>query len=171
LQDIKITFSVSGHGATALRRSVLPDDENVIVVPQVQSSEISRRLSAADIHIVTLREEWTGIVVPSKFFGDLSLGRPVLFCGSPDSDIAHWIKEYRVGWILVPETADCIASELERLTSSRDELESMFDHCHEIYTRYFSRAVITARWDHDLRSLLSCSTYREENGTPAPRRR
>ena len=31
-------------------------------------------------------------MVPSKFFGALSMGRPVLFCGSPDSDIAYWIN-------------------------------------------------------------------------------
>jgi colanic acid biosynthesis glycosyl transferase WcaI len=154
LQDIKIAFSINGHCATALRRSVLPDDENVIVVPPVKSGQISRRISAADIHIVTLKEEWTGIVVPSKFFGALSMGRPVLFCGSPDSDIAHWINEHRVGWVLVPETAERIARELERLTASRDELEAMFRHCHRIYTEYFSRAVTMARWDHDLRGLL-----------------
>jgi glycosyltransferase involved in cell wall biosynthesis len=156
-RDIKIAFSISGHYATDLRRSIRPDDENVIVVPPVPSSQISTRLAAADIHIVTLKEEWTGIVVPSKFFGALSLGRPVLFCGSPDSDIAHWINEHRVGWILVPETAERIASELERLVSSREELEVMFRHCHQIYTKYFSKAVTMARWDHDLRALLSSS--------------
>jgi len=172
-QDIKIAFSISGHCATALRRSVLPDDRNVLIVPPVPSSQILRRLSAADIHIVTLRDEWTGTVVPSKFFGALSIGRPILFCGSPDSDIAHWINEHRVGWVLIPETAERIAFELERLTVSRDELEAMFLHCHEVYTKYFSKAVTAARWDHDLRSLLSsskgCEGVREENGIPAPR--
>jgi colanic acid biosynthesis glycosyl transferase WcaI len=153
-QDIRIVFSVSGHGAAGLQRAILPGDENVTVVSPVPSSQISKRLSAADIHIVTLKEEWTGAVVPSKFFGALSMGRPVLFCGSPDSDIAHWINEYRVGWVLTPETTDHIASELERLTSNRDELEVMFRHCHSIYTKYFSKAVTMARWDHDLRALL-----------------
>jgi glycosyltransferase involved in cell wall biosynthesis len=154
-QDIKIAFSINGHFATALRRSILPDDENVIVVPPVQSSRISTRLSTADIHIVTLKEEWAGIVVPSKFFGALSLGRPVLFCGSPDSDIAHWINEHRVGWVLVPETAERVASELERLISNREELEAMFRHCHQIYLRYFSKTVTIHRWDKELRQLLS----------------
>lgn len=175
LQDIKIAFSISGHGATALQRAILHDDENVVVVPPVQSSQISRRLSAADIHVVTLREEWTGIVVPSKFFGALSMGRPVLFCGSPDSDIAHWINEHRVGWVLVPETAEHIASELERLASNRAELEAMFCHCHKIYDRYFSRAVTMACWDRDLRALLSssyrCEEVPEENVTPVTRGR
>lgn len=153
-QDIRIAFGVSGHGAADLQRALLPSDENVKVVPPVPTSQISSRLSAADIHIVTLKEEWTGAVVPSKFFGALSMGRPVLFCGSPDSDIAHWINEHRVGWVLTPETTDHIASELGRLTSNRDELEVMFRHCHKIYTKYFSKAVTMARWDHDLRALL-----------------
>ncbi|HEX4284475.1 MAG TPA: glycosyltransferase family 4 protein [Terracidiphilus sp.] len=152
--DIKITFSVSGHQVPALRRSILPEDANVMVIAPVAASEISKRLSAADIHIVTLREEWSGIVVPSKFFGALSLGRPVLFCGSPDSDIARWINEYRVGWVLTPETAERVASELVGLISSRKKLEEMFLHCHQIYTEYFSKAVTMARWDNDLRKLF-----------------
>ena len=169
LQEIKIAFSISEHCARALRRSVLSDDENVLIVPPVPSNQILRRLSAADIHIVTLRAEWTGTVVPSKFFGALSVGRPVLFCGSPDSDIAHWINEHGVGWVLIPETAEQIASELERLAARRDELEAMFRQCHQVYAKHFSKAVTLARWDQDLRSLLSCSTYREENSTSAPR--
>jgi len=153
--EIKIAFSVSGNGAKALHQSILPGDENVILIPTVPSNHISKRLSSADIHIVTLKEEWTGIVVPSKFFGALSMGRPVLFCGSPKSAIAHWINEYKVGWVLVPETAERIILELTSLISDRQELEEMFHHCHQVYLKYFSKAVTITRWDQYLRRFLA----------------
>ena len=65
-----------------------------------KQSDLEVRLSAADIHVVTLRDEWTGTVVPSKFFGALAVGRPVLFAGSPKSAVARWIVKHRVGWVL-----------------------------------------------------------------------
>jgi colanic acid biosynthesis glycosyl transferase WcaI len=156
--NVKIAFSVSEVTARALRRSILPGDENVVFIPTVPSSQISRRLSAADICIVTLKEEWTGIVVPSKFFGALSMGRPILFCGSPQSAIAQWINQYEIGWVLVPETADRIVEEMKRLVSSREELEGMFHHCHQVYTEHFSKAVTMNRWDRELRNLLPSYT-------------
>jgi len=47
-----------------------------------------------------LSPSYTGAVVPSKFFGALAAGRPVLFEGSVDCSIARWIKEHRIGWVL-----------------------------------------------------------------------
>jgi glycosyltransferase involved in cell wall biosynthesis len=154
--DVKIAFSVSGSGVMALLRSILPDDENVALIPTVQSNHISLRLSTADIQIVTLKDEWTGIVVPSKFFGALSMGRPVLFCGSPESAIARWINEYKVGWVLVPETAERVILELTRLVSNREALEEMFQHCHQVYLKHFSKTVTMNRWEQELRKLLAC---------------
>jgi glycosyltransferase involved in cell wall biosynthesis len=154
--DVKIAFSVSEDSAEALRRSLPAGTENVAFVPIAPSNRISKRLSAADIHVVTLKEEWTGTVVPSKFFGALSLGRPVLFCGSSESAIAHWIDEYKIGWVLTPQTVERVVAEMKLLVTNRTELEVMFRHCHEVYMRHFSKQVIMNRWDEELQKLLAC---------------
>jgi hypothetical protein len=55
-----------------------------------------------------LRKEWTGTVVPSKFFGALAIGQPVLFVGSRESSVARIIEEHGVGWLIgvkIRETA------------------------------------------------------------------
>ena len=62
-------------------------------------AELEKRLTACDLHLVSLRPEWTGTVVPSKFFGALAAGRGVVFAGSPESAIARWIDEHQVGWV------------------------------------------------------------------------
>jgi hypothetical protein len=35
---------------------------------------LAARLSAADVHNISLREDWTATVIPSKFFGALAIG-------------------------------------------------------------------------------------------------
>src|SRR5439155_12521003 len=81
LQDkpIRFAFSIRGNKAEELRAAVSEKDTNVRFVPFAEEEQLESRLSTADIHIVSLREEWTGCVVPSKFFGALAAGRPVLF--------------------------------------------------------------------------------------------
>src|SRR5690606_23624403 len=53
-----------------------------------------------DIHLVTLRTSWTHIAVPSKAVSAVSLGCPILFCGSPESD--NWYLLQKAGWF-IPE--------------------------------------------------------------------
>jgi len=61
-------------------------------VPVVRSKpgpleELPRLLVAADAHLISLRPEFSGIVLPSKVFGCLASQRPVLFVGPATSDI------------------------------------------------------------------------------------
>jgi len=44
-------------------------------------------LLAADIHLITLRDEFVGYVLPSKVYACVDSGRPILFVGSARSDI------------------------------------------------------------------------------------
>ena len=47
-------------------------------------------LNAADVHVVSLRENWTHVCVPSKAISALSRGRPILFFGAAASDVWGW---------------------------------------------------------------------------------
>ena len=92
-------------------------------------------------------------MVPSKFFGALAIGRPVLFLGSPDSAIAKWIKELRVGWVLDPQRIEQLARELTEWSQCSEAKLQMFRLCHEAYQREFSKTRALDRWDRALRSL------------------
>src|ERR1700738_583559 len=106
-----------------LRSDILVSDNNVTLCPFASQEHLEARLSAADILVVTLRDEWTGAVVPSKFFGALAAGRPVLFEGSDDCAIAQWIKEFGVGWVLTPASEEAIAKQLIEFCSNRTDVE------------------------------------------------
>ncbi|MFL6193997.1 MAG: hypothetical protein ACJ75H_07490 [Thermoanaerobaculia bacterium] len=44
-------------------------------------------LVTPDAHLLTLRDEFVGYVLPSKVYGCVTSGRPVLYVGSPRSDV------------------------------------------------------------------------------------
>jgi hypothetical protein len=50
-------------------------------------SELPSILAAADVHLITLRPEFVGIVLPSKVYSCISSRRPVLFVGPKSSDV------------------------------------------------------------------------------------
>ncbi len=152
---VHLAFSVRGNSVQKLRDALTPEDTNVSFAPFANVEKLGERLASADIHIVSLREEWTGTVVPSKFFGALASGRPVLFCGSPDCAIAVWIREYSLGWVLTGDNLDEVASALINVTGAPEQMLEMRRRCHRVYQEHFARSVIVPRWGEELRSLLA----------------
>jgi hypothetical protein len=77
-------------------------------------------LAAADVHLITLRPRFSGLVLPSKVYGCLASGRPILFVGPESSDVhllctqATNIKYEHV----VPGDAVGFAQALDRLAQS-----------------------------------------------------
>jgi len=154
---IRFAFSVRGRREADLRAAVKPDDENVSFAPFVDEGALARRLGAADVHAVSLRPEWTGTVVPSKFQAALAAGRPVLFAGSPGAAPARWIAELGLGWTLSadPASLDETAAALLALAGEPAALAALKDRCHAAYAERFSRERAVARWDAALRALCA----------------
>ena len=99
-------------------------------------SELAARLAAADFHLIALRTGWEGIVVPSKFFGALAMGRPVIYAGAPQSNITQWIQEHRLGHILDENIIATLEAELAAPLAERDAQNR---NAHAVYQRHFSR--------------------------------
>jgi colanic acid biosynthesis glycosyl transferase WcaI len=147
-------FAARGNRVADLRDAVTPDDTNVRFADFVEESVLPGRLGAADIHLVSLRPNWTGTVVPSKFVASLAVGRPVVFAGSQESSIAGWIRDHGVGWVLDGTSTQGVAGELQELAGSRERLADLQRHCHQVYQEFFCREKTMDTWDQELRSLL-----------------
>ncbi|MGL6096323.1 MAG: glycosyltransferase, partial [Fimbriiglobus sp.] len=150
---IRVCFAGRGNRVDELRQAVSPDDGNVSFAGFAPEAELEKRLGACDLHLVSLRPEYTGTVVPSKFFGALATGRGVVFAGSPESAIARWIREHDVGWVLTPDNIGQVAADLRRLTTDPGARAALHRRCHAVYTEHFSQVRQLDRWDAELRAL------------------
>ena len=151
VDSVRLAMSVKGQRESALRAAA-SNLKNVSFVPFASNEDLNDRLAATDIHVVSLREKWTGMVIPSKFFGALAIGRPVLFCGSGGSSLALWIREYGLGWVLEPGNAAEVAAELRNVIANPASLADIRERCHRVYHQHFSRQITVDRWDAKLRS-------------------
>ena len=154
-QGVKLVFGVRGKRQEELKKAVEQRNAGIGFVPFASSDKLQERLACADIHVVTLRSDWTGMVVPSKFFGALAAGRPVLFVGSPDSSLARWIREFQVGWVLTRENLQQVSEQLLSYMESTEKIAGMQERCFTVYQQCFSRATQIQKFDQSLRSLLS----------------
>ncbi len=151
----QVVFAVRGNGVENLRKAAAEAQAPIRFADFTSAERLEARLSAADIHIVSLREEWTGTVVPSKFFGALAIGRPVLFVGSRDSAVARWIRQFGVGWVLDPQHVPEVAADLAAWARCPEAKARMFELCCSVYRQEFSRSKAIQQWDQLLRGLVS----------------
>jgi len=152
----KAVFAYSARGSRLeeLKTRVEPQDLNVKFVSFTAPEKLAARLSAPDIHIVSLMPHWRGVAVPSKFFGALAVGRPVLFEGDENSDIAGWIRKHKVGWVLTPQNLESVREDLVDFSEDPWRKNDMFLHCHQVYQEHFSLKFIMDKWDQELRALF-----------------
>lgn len=99
--DARFRFLFAGTGGRRQELASFCQEhgiENVEFRPFVDRDKLSDGLAAGDIGLVTQREESCGAVVPSKAYGILAAGRPLLFIGPVAATPALLIDRYACGW-------------------------------------------------------------------------
>jgi len=152
--DIRFVFSVRGNRVDELVTMVTPEDSNISFIGFAPQDRLEQRLSAADIHMVSLRSGYEGTVVPSKFQGALAAGRPILYSGPEKSAVSEWVGEYKLGWTLTLDNLDVIAQELVVLKDNRQAILALNDHCFKTYHQRFSKIAVIDHLNNDLTSLF-----------------
>ncbi len=78
---------------------------NVRVLPPQPTGALAGSLGAADLHLVTLDGALAGLVVPSKVYGALAVGRPVLVVAPRESEAVRVVDEAGAGTVLPPDAS------------------------------------------------------------------
>jgi glycosyltransferase involved in cell wall biosynthesis len=151
--DAHFSFGIRGNRAVDVREAITSEDRNISFAPFAAPEQLEARLSCADIQVVSLRPEWTGTVVPSKFFGAIAAGRPVLFIGSDQCSIAKIIRRYGLGWVCTPGEEAEIAQQLRALANDKRPLFDLQTRCHQVYQAHFSREIALNAFDEHVRRL------------------
>jgi len=93
--DPRVLFAFVGSGPRrreveeAVARLELP---NVEFRPHVVRARLGQCLTAGNLHLITLRERMPGLLVPSKIYGILAAGRPTIYVGPEDGEIAEILR-------------------------------------------------------------------------------
>lgn len=95
---IAFAFIGGGVGRHYLERAIAERGlSSVHLFPYQPSDRLADTLGAADIHLVSLRPEQEGLVVPSKVYGIMAAARPAIFVGDTDGEVAHLLRRHGCG--------------------------------------------------------------------------
>ena len=77
--------------------------ENFRYLDYLPREQLRYSLSAASVHLLTLRSDMAGIAVPGKLYGIMAAGRPVVMVGPEASEPAQTILQEEVGFVIDPD--------------------------------------------------------------------
>ncbi len=147
--DAAFCFAGYGNCYQVQTAELTLEDRNIRLAGFASEEELEKRLAAADLHLISLRPGWEGVVVPSKFFGALAIGRPVLFSGPDSSGIARWCRQYKIGSTLDNDTLE----QLFELSNHPEQLAVLQQRAFECYRQNFSKEAIIKGWNELLKTL------------------
>jgi glycosyltransferase involved in cell wall biosynthesis len=122
------TLVLAGNGAREehIRERVRTEGlSNVRVLALIPADRYPMAVAAADVCIVTLHPKSFGLGVPSKFYGLLAAGRPVIAMVPEGSEVAKVVEEEMCGIRVDPGDAEGLANAIARLQSCPAEAEEM----------------------------------------------
>ena len=78
---------VGGGAQQSVVQAAASGADNIRFLDYFPASKISSVLSAADAHIVTIKRGLEGVVVPSKMYGILAAGKPIVAVAPKETDV------------------------------------------------------------------------------------
>ena len=123
----KIEDAVRGKGLT-----------NVQFRPYQERAGLSFSLGIGDVHLVSQRPEVEGYVFPSKLYGILAAGRPLVFIGERGGEIGALVEREGIGAAIQQGDAPGLAAQLLRLARDASLREAIGAR---------ARALLCARYD------------------------
>lgn len=136
-----------GAGMKALQKRVTESGLTSFRFAPYQPREaLADSMAAADVHWVSLVPELEGLIVPSKVYGILAAGRPTIFIGDPDGELARVIRAGACGITLQPGEGLRLAAELRRLRSESSEVTQMGKQARKVFDASFTLECATEKW-------------------------
>src|SRR5207302_7954031 len=126
LDDLMIM--IIGMGA---RHAELVALAELLEVDQVQflyyqsRAVLPQSLSAADVHVVGLAAGLAGYVVPSRLYGVLAVGRPVIAAADPESETAQVVQRVGCGVVVPPGRPELLARAIRDAHDGTYDLDAM----------------------------------------------
>ena len=158
LRDLDdLAIAIVGDGA---RRAELLALAELLEVDQLRFLRFQPRealpysLSTAHVHVVGLAPELSGYVVPSRLYGVLAVGRPVIAAADADGETAQLVNDVGCGVVVPPGRPELLAAAIRRAHDGEYDLEEMGRRARAYAVAEADRSIAVDRYRELLAELV-----------------
>ena len=150
-------------GAGAMHASVIAlagrlETTNVFFLPYQPRTVLSESLSSADVHYLGLTRGLSGFVVPSRAYGVLAAGRPLLVSADEECETVRLVRDADCGIVVPSGRPELVAGAIRDAYDGRYDLEAMGARGRAHVEGEADREVAIARYRSVLAELVASSS-------------
>lgn len=139
--EIVFLFIGDGVKASEIKNfSIQHELQNIHVLPYQRRESLRFSLAAGDALLTTLAEGLAGLSVPSKAYGIMAAGRPILFVGDARSDVARLVTENNCGAVVAAKEDERLAEVITAWATNPEKLKEMGRAARTLFESRFDRA-------------------------------
>ena len=160
-----ISFLIIGGGSRLadLQRDVRERNlPNFLFKPYQPRQLLPMTLTLPDIHWLSLKAEFEGLIVPSKFYGIAAAGRPMILIGAETGELAKLIRTRTCGYAVAPSESERLAKLIADMADSPMLRAEMGKNARRMIDAEYSMQASIGKW----KALLS---YLAFAARPAPK--
>lgn len=153
--DIVFLFVGGGPRLAEVRRAVADESlANVRFLDYFPREQLHSSLSIADAHLISMRREMTGIVVPGKLYGAMASARPCVFVGPAHCETADTVRQADCGMTVPLGDVDGLTRALTTLVDDPELRQRLGEQGRTAFLEAYEREVCCATWASLIQELM-----------------
>lgn len=145
--DIRFLFIGGGHQhAEIVEAAESMKLCNIVFKPLQPVVDLAESLSAADVHLISLRPVLEHCIIPSKFYGILAAGRPAIFIGDPDGEVPRVLAAKACGRSVAIGAVDELVTIIEEMRADPASCAAMGEAARRLLLSDYSRQKAADAW-------------------------
>jgi len=124
-------------------------------LPYQSRDVLSQSLSSAHLHFVGLAEGLAGFVVPSRLYGIMAAGRPVVVAADAESETAQVVERVGCGIVIPPSRPELLAEVIRDAYEGRYDLDELGARGRAYVTEDADTRVAVGRYRELLREMVA----------------
>lgn len=147
-QDIHFLFIGNGTEEELIKKHIsLSKTKNVTWLESMPRSKQCDFLNACDIALITLREGYVGLGVPSKTYNILAAGKPLLLISDAGSEVELMIKEANIGFFVDVNRTDLFMEVIRKAKDDKDALIAKGINSRKLAEEVYAKEVVLSRFN------------------------
>lgn len=162
-----ILFLFIGEGAKAAEIEKFTEKhhlDNVRMLPYQPRETLRQSLAAGHASLVTLAEGLAGLSVPSKTYGILAAGRPILFVGDSRSCVARIVADNNCGEVVSSGDSPRLARIISDWASDKAKLSELNANARKAFEEHFDRPKAVSAYLETFSKCLETSHSPKKTG-------
>jgi glycosyltransferase involved in cell wall biosynthesis len=117
--------------------------ENIRSLPYQPLKRLNSVLSAADVHLVVVGKRTVGLVHPSKIYGALIVGKPILVVAPKNSPAARLVVQNELGWHVENDDREALLEVFKKIAvATSEEFRQIGSRVLSLASTSYSREVL-----------------------------